>query len=163
MSARVMVPRASGATSASGFLTALWEGIDKYDLDSTFSRLYDSIANLAESKVQERYLHMADCVALQRKVRANTPVLEWAEPAGNAVAADAFRLLTSRMSDTQPAKSKLHALAPIANAGLTLARANELCVNVDSGLHIDAKRKATRSLHITSVLVEPVAEISKDP
>jgi NAD+ synthase len=28
---------------------------------------------------------------------------------------------------------------------------------------IDAKRKATRSLHITSVLVEPVAEISKDP
>jgi hypothetical protein len=85
---------------------------------------------------------MADCVALQHRIKARTPLLQWADPPDDSVATEAYRMLTARMNVGQHAKAKLHVYNPLTGAQLTLKSATELCANVEKALHMDAKRKA---------------------
>ena len=141
VSGRVKDPRPAGVTTTQGLAQALWDAVDKQDLDTTFTELYELIANSGEP-IQERYAHMADCVALQHRIKASTPLLQWADPPDDSVATEAYRLLTAKMNDGQNAKAKLHVYNPLTGAQLTLKSATELCANVEKALHMDAKRKA---------------------
>jgi hypothetical protein len=123
-------------------MQALWGAFDMQDLDGVFTELHEQIANLESATIPERFAHMADCVALQQRIKAKVPLNQWAEPPDDSMATEAYRLLTTRMDDEQPGKAKLHVYNPLAGARLTLTSANELCVNVDRALHMDAKRKA---------------------
>jgi hypothetical protein len=142
ISARVKAQVTRASNSPADLLQVLWDSADKQDGDSTLMQLQGEIANSSQVCVQERFAHIADCVALVQKFKEAAPVRQWAEPPGDSIAPEALRVLMNRMNDGDEAKGKLHAFGYFKDADMTLASANGLCANVDKALNLDAKRKA---------------------